>query len=144
MIAFQNPNIRVTVVDKDPHRIRKWNSKHPPIHEQGLRHILRVARDGTSVDCNQISKSAPHLPVRSSNLFFSTSIAEYISEADIIFLSVNTPTKLTGLGAGLATDLIAIEEATIKIAQVAKPGAIIVEKSTVPCGTAQRITDIVS
>jgi UDPglucose 6-dehydrogenase len=77
-------------------------------------------------------------------LIFSTEVEKCISEADLIFLSVNTPTKLSGIGAGAATDLFSVELATQTIAEAAKPGAIIVEKSTVPCRTAKRIRDIVS
>lgn len=65
-------------------------------------------------------------------------------EADIIFICVNTPTKMYGLGAGASADLGALEAATRTIAKHAKAGAVIVEKSTVPCGTARIISDIVS
>ena len=136
MIAMQNPHIRVTVVDKDAMRIRRWMSQHPPIHEPGLRDVLRVARDGTRAHGGQ--------PARAPNLFFSTDVSRCIAEADLIFLSVNTPTKLSGIGAGSATDLFALELAAQSVAEVARPGAIIVEKSTVPCRTAKRIRDIVS
>jgi UDPglucose 6-dehydrogenase len=137
----------VTVVDKDPSRIRKWTSKHPPIHEPGLRDVLRVARDGTratDVPTEESLGLKVNLPARQPNLFFSTDVERCISEADLIFLSVNTPTKLSGIGAGSATDLYAVELAIQTIAEAAKPGAVIVEKSTVPCRTAKRIRDIVS
>lgn len=84
------------------------------------------------------------MPNREQNLFFSTEVAKCISEADIVFLSINTPTKITGIGAGAATNMVALEGATREIAVAAKPGAIIVEKSTVPCRTAQIIRDTVS
>jgi UDPglucose 6-dehydrogenase len=122
-------------------------SKHPPIHEPGLRDVLRVARDGTratSVPTEEGLGLKVNLPARQPNLFFSTDVERCISEADLIFLSVNTPTKLSGIGAGSATDLYAVELATRTIAEAAKPGAVIVEKSTVPCRTAKRIRDIVS
>ncbi|KAH9207039.1 UDP-glucose 6-dehydrogenase [Leptodontidium sp. 2 PMI_412] len=142
VIAFQNPNIRVTVVDKDINRIRKWNSQHPPIHEPGLNEIVRVARDGTNATkVNVDGAFTAELPARLPNLFFSTEVAKCVSEADIVFLSVNTPTKITGIGAGAATNMVALEGATKDIAIAAKPGAIIVEKSTVPCRTAQIIRD---
>ena len=145
VIAFQNPNIRVTVVDKDAGRIRKWNSQHPPIHEPGLNEIVRVARDGTNVTkVTADGASTIELPARQQNLFFSTDVAKCVSEADIVFLSVNTPTKMTGIGAGAATNMVALEGATRDIAIAAKPGAIIVEKSTVPCRTAQIVRDTVS
>ncbi|PSS08983.1 hypothetical protein M430DRAFT_146463 [Amorphotheca resinae ATCC 22711] len=142
VIAFQNPGIRVTVVDKDAARIRKWNSQHPPIHEPGLNEIVRVARDGTNAATIAIEGGdTVELPARQSNLFFSTDVARCVSEADIVFLSVNTPTKYTGIGAGAATNMVALEGATRDIAIAAKPGAIIVEKSTVPCRTAQIVRD---
>lgn len=145
VIAFQNPNIKVTVVDKDAGRIRKWNSQHPPIHELGLNEIVRVARDGTNATKVIVDEvSTVELPARQQNLFFTTDVAKCISEADIVFLSVNTPTKMTGIGAGAATNMVALEGATRDIAIAAKPGAIIVEKSTVPCRTAQIVRDTVS
>jgi UDPglucose 6-dehydrogenase len=145
VIAFQNPSIRVTVVDKDAGRIRKWNSQHLPIHEPGLNDIVRVARDGTNATNIEIENEHKfRMPHREQNLFFSTEVAKCISEADIVFLSINTPTKITGIGAGAATNMVALEGATREIAIAAKPGAIIVEKSTVPCRTAQIIRDTVS
>ena len=135
MIALKNPHIRVTVVDKDPLRVRRWQSQHPPIHEPGLRDVLRVARDGLLA-----TESAK---ARAPNLFFSTDVNACIAAADLVFLSVNTPTKMSGIGAGSATDLFALELAAQAVAENAQPGAIIVEKSTVPCRTAKRIRDIV-
>ncbi|KUJ13837.1 nucleotide sugar dehydrogenase [Mollisia scopiformis] len=142
VIAFHNPNIRVTVVDKDAGRIRRWNSQHPPIHEPGLSEIVRVARDGTNATTVNVEGDfTVEMPARKQNLFFSTDVAKCVSEADIVFLSVNTPTKMTGIGAGAATNMVALEGATRDIAIAAKPGAIIVEKSTVPCRTAQIVRD---
>ena len=66
-----------------------------------------------------------------------------IAEADVVFVAVNTPTKTNGIGAGAATDRAAFEGAVVTVAQSIKQGAIIVEKSTVPCGTAQTIQEIV-
>jgi len=146
VIALQNPNIHISVADKDPLRIKKWNSQHLPVHEPGLDHIVRIARDGTretSLTINEFGQTI-HIPARSSNLSFSTDIDGCIAAADIIFVSVNTPTKTSGIGAGSATNLAAFEGAIISIAKSIRPGAIIVEKSTVPCGTAQTIQDIVS
>lgn len=132
-------------MDKDPFRIRKWNSQHPPIHEPGLNDIVRVARDGTNATTVKVDDdSTIELPARKPNLFFSTEVAKCVSEADIVFLSVNTNTKISGIGAGSATNMVALEGATRDIAIAAKPGAIIVEKSTVPCRTAQIVRDTVS
>jgi UDPglucose 6-dehydrogenase len=146
VIALQNPHIDVTVVDKDAARIAKWNSRHLPVHEPGLYDVVRSARDGlraTTIQPGATLGSPSNISARGPNLFFSTEIAKAITEADLILLSVNTPTKTTGVGAGQATNMSALEGATRDIALAAKPGAIIVEKSTVPCRTAQIIRDTV-
>jgi UDPglucose 6-dehydrogenase len=145
VVAFQNPHIKVTVVDRDETRIRRWNSQHPPIYEPGLHDIVRVARDG-SKETNILSDPAGTgasitVPARSPNLFFSTAVAENIAAADIVLVAVNTPTKYRGVGAGSATDMTAFEAVTGVVAQHAREGAIIVEKSTVPCRTAQLVAD---
>lgn len=170
MIAFQNPHIKVTVVDRDITRIAQWNSKHLPIHEPGLQLLIRIARDGakdfsfpnqpsrsfsedtlssssrTSSCTSQCSDHGEQLyfPSRTPNLFFSTEVAACIADADIVMIAVNTPTKRRGLGAGRATNMTALEAVTRVVALNAKPGAIIVEKSTVPCRTADMIQSIVS
>ena len=146
VIAFANPQIQVTVVDRDSGRINSWQSKHLPIHEPGLNDVIRIARDGTrtAIIPQGNGGSAAALPQRTPNLVFSTDCDKHISEADMVFLSVNTPTKTAGIGAGAATNISAFESATRSIAMVAKPGAIIVEKSTVPCRTADMVRDIVS
>lgn len=145
MIAFHNPQIRVTVLDRDASRIAQWQSKHLPIHEPGLEDIVRIARDGTreSKLTNSDPDNKTSIPARPSNLFFSTNSPEELPHADVILISVNTPTKTYGAGAGHATDIAALEGATRDIAQYAKAGAILVEKSTVPCGTSKLINDIV-
>ncbi|KAF7525495.1 hypothetical protein G7054_g11061 [Neopestalotiopsis clavispora] len=171
VIAYQNPQIRVTVVDRDEKRIKRWNSKHLPIYEPGLGDIVRIARDGsrefsiTNEPANTIaadvlsettsssdysSQSEGHennlktIPARTPNLFFSTDVARHISEADVVLVAVNTPTKSKGMGAGSATDMTAFEAVTGVVAQHARPGAIIVEKSTVPCRTAQLVKETMS
>lgn len=135
----------MTVVDRDETRIRRWNSKHPPIYEPGLRDIVRIARDGgkkTSFG-SQPKTEDDDLTVenRPANLFFTTDVGKSISEADIVLVAVNTPTKYRGVGAGSATDMTAFEAVTGVVAQYAREGAIIVEKSTVPCRTAQLVAD---
>lgn len=145
LVAYHNPNLKVRVVDLNEDRIASWNSPHLPIHEPGLEKIVRIARDGTrasSIDFPGLGTVS--ISKRDSNLAFSTRVHESIAEADIIFICVNTPTKLYGLGAGATADLSTLERATSMIAREAKDGAIIVEKSTVPCGTAHMIKDIVS
>ncbi|KAM0246894.1 hypothetical protein ACHAQJ_010052 [Trichoderma viride] len=150
VIAFQNPHIKVTVVDRDVTRIRRWNSRHPPIYEPGLHDIVRIARDGgretnisgePSDETSASEKGETPVARRESNLFFSTDVAGHIAEADIVLVAVNTPTKERGVGAGSATDMTAFEAVTGFVAQYAREGAIIVEKSTVPCRTAQLVAD---
>lgn len=147
LIAYHNPLITVNVVDLNTERIAAWNSNHLPIHETGLPKIVRTARDGTSeavVTLPGLESTTIHLPARKPNLFFSCNVTASIAEADIVFICVNTPTKMYGIGAGASADLGALEAATRTIAKHAKAGAVIVEKSTVPCGTARIISDIVS
>ena len=119
MIAAQCPDIRVTVVDMDAARIDAWNSDRLPIYEPGL-HDLVVA-------------------ARGRNLFFSTDIDSGIREANIIFVSVNTPTKSYGIGAGCASDLTNVELCARRIAAVANGNKIVVEKSTLPVRTAESL-----
>ncbi|KAJ5150407.1 uncharacterized protein N7500_010596 [Penicillium coprophilum] len=166
VIAFKNPQIRVTVVDKDERRIRRWNSRHLPIYEPGLAEIVRIARDGLgnssapvmSLNPEQISyildeqeaykghhKQEESLASsRAPNLFFSANVSKCIRESDIIIIAVNTPTKMRGSGAGSATDMTAFEAVAADVVQHAKTGSIIVEKSTVPCKTAQMIQEIIA
>jgi UDPglucose 6-dehydrogenase len=131
-------------VDLDPARIAAWNSAKLPIREDGLLKVVRITRDGT----RSAAVSLPDLPLvqlnaRRPNLVFSTRVTEAVSESGIIFICVNTPTKTHGIGAGSMADVSAVESATRSVAKHAKEGAIIVEKSTVPCGTARMIQDIV-
>jgi UDPglucose 6-dehydrogenase len=121
--AFKSLNIEVTVVDVNPHRIAAWQSDSLPVYEPGLYDIVRTARQ--------------------TNLFFSTDIDKAILNADLIFVCVNTPTKADGIGKGAAADLGFVEAATRNIARVAASNKIVVEKSTVPCRTAQSIREIV-
>lgn len=135
-------------MDRDTTRIRRWNSRHPPIYEPGLHDIVRVARDGgrkTNFTSDPESGNGEtSVPSRPANLFFTTDVATSIAEADIVLVAVNTPTKERGVGAGSATDMTAFEAVTGVVAQYAREGAIIVEKSTVPCRTAQLVAETVS
>jgi len=119
VIAYKCPNIKVTVVDLSEKQIAAWNSDNLPIYEPGLDDVVKS--------------------VRGKNLFFSTNIDETIAEADIIFVSVNTPTKTSGIGAGRAANIKNCELCARKIAEVAKSDKIVVEKSTVPVRTAESI-----
>ena len=122
VIACKCPEIQVTVVDISQPRINAWNSEELPIYEPGLFEIVKK--------------------VRGKNLFFSTDIDSAIQAADLIFISVNTPTKTFGVGKGRAPDLKYVESAARKIAQVATTPKIVVEKSTVPVKAAESITKI--
>ncbi len=116
MIARKNPAVRVTVVDISQKRIEAWNSDHLPIYEPGLDEVVKEARG--------------------RNLFFSTDVEKGIREADIIFVSVNTPTKTFGHGAGCAADLQYWEKCARQILEVSTSNKIVVEKSTLPVRTA--------
>ncbi len=127
VIADNCPNIQVEVVDISDQRIEKWNSddcNDLPIYEPGLSEIIERCRD--------------------KNLHFSTSIKEKICESDMIFISVNTPTKKRGLGAGKASDLKWIEGCARQVAEYSTGHTIIVEKSTLPVRTAETIMSILS
>ena len=127
MIVFANkcPNIQFKVVDLNKSRIDAWNSEDYtklPIYEPGLDKLLKNCRN--------------------RNLFFSIDIDSAISEADMIFISVNTPTKEKGIGAGKASDLKWIEASARQISELAKGHTIVVEKSTLPVRTAETIKKI--
>jgi UDPglucose 6-dehydrogenase len=124
VIADKCPDCVVEVVDINPARIAQWNSDNLPIYEPGLDEV--VAR------------------TRGKNLFFSTKIEAGIKKADIIFVSVNTPTKSYGAGAGMAADLQHWEKTARQILSCATSPKIIVEKSTVPVRTAQAMERILS
>eukprot|EP00698_Gefionella_okellyi_P005513 TRINITY_DN15036_c0_g1_i1.p1 TRINITY_DN15036_c0_g1~~TRINITY_DN15036_c0_g1_i1.p1 ORF type:complete len:485 (+),score=96.02 TRINITY_DN15036_c0_g1_i1:56-1456(+) len=119
VIALHCPHIQVTVVDISQKQIDAWNSDELPIFEPGLEERLHK--------------------VRGKNLHFSTDIDAAIRASDIIFVSVNTPTKLHGIGKGRAADLKNWELAARRIAIVSDGPKIVVEKSTVPVKTAQAL-----
>jgi UDPglucose 6-dehydrogenase len=143
VVALHNPTINVEVLDRDERRIGRWKSPHLPIHEPGLNNIVRLTRDGALRTAQGPSDDDAgddsRLSRRDPNLAFTSDTANSISQADMIFLAVNTPTKTAGVGAGRATNMTALDGAVKDVALYAKPGTIIVEKSTVPCGTAHRI-----
>lgn len=154
--AFMS-NVVVTVVDIDPARIAAWQSDSLPIYEPGLYSVVSAARDGiktvqdspdnvsTQWKNGRVSDiKDPNEFTRQPNLFFSTDVDKAIEDADLIFVCVNTPTKRNGVGKGAAADLGFVEAATRSIARVATENKIVVEKSTVPCRTAQHIREIVS
>ncbi|KAH7377075.1 UDP-glucose 6-dehydrogenase [Plectosphaerella cucumerina] len=146
LVAFHNPHLQVTVVDLNAERVDAWNSPHLPIHEAGLPKIVRIARDGTNETTAflpSVGKSVKVAP-REPNLVFTTDVKNGIGAADVVLICVNTPTKTYGIGAGFTADLSAVEGASETVARYAKDGAIIVEKSTVPTGTARMIREIMS
>ena len=103
VIANNCPEIKVTLLDLDKEKIDAWNScdlNKLPVFEPGLVELVKKNRD--------------------KNLFFTTDIQNSISQADIIFISVNTPTKLRGLGAGYASDLKWVESSARTVAKYAK------------------------
>ncbi|MGB3151926.1 MAG: nucleotide sugar dehydrogenase [Maribacter sp.] len=127
VIASQCPEIKVTVVDINQSRIDSWNDEdlnQLPIYEPGLKEIVEKTRN--------------------KNLFFSTEVDKAIDEAQIVFISVNTPTKTYGKGKGQAADLKFVELCARNIAKVAKDDKIVVEKSTLPVRTASAIKSILS
>jgi UDPglucose 6-dehydrogenase len=125
VIAQKNPGITVTVVDLNVQRIQDWNDKDLtklPIYEPGLDAVVAEARG--------------------RNLFFSTNVDDAIDKAEMIFISVNTPTKTYGAGKGMAADLKYVELCARQIARVATTDKIVVEKSTLPVKTAEAIQSI--
>nr|WP_294507124.1 UDP-glucose 6-dehydrogenase [uncultured Victivallis sp.] len=122
VIADRCPDCKVTVVDINADRIAAWNSGTLPIYEPGLEEVVNRCRG--------------------RNLFYSTDIPKGIREADIIFVSVNTPTKTFGAGAGRAADLQFLEKTARSIVEYAENDKIVVEKSTLPVRTAQAMSRI--
>ncbi|MEL0644027.1 nucleotide sugar dehydrogenase [Olleya sp. Ti.3.14] len=127
VMAQKNPDIKITVVDLNAQRIADWNNddlSQLPIFEPGLDQVVKEARG--------------------RNLFFSTNVEEAIDQAQMIFISVNTPTKTYGAGKGMAADLKYIELCARQIAKVATTNKIVVEKSTLPVKTAHAIKSILN
>lgn len=127
VIALKCPSIKVIVVDQNADRIDAWNSENLdllPVYEPGLREIIATTRN--------------------KNLFFSTQIDEAINASEMIFMAVNTPTKTTGEGAGMAADLTHVERCARRIANVATSNKIVIEKSTLPVRTAEKIKSVLS
>ena len=124
VIALKCPHINVTVVDANPDKIKEWNGPVDslPIYEPGLSDVVKEARG--------------------RNLFFSDDIAGNIEKAEMIFMAVNTPTKTEGEGAGMKADLRNIEACARDIAKYSKKDKIVVEKSTLPVRTAEKIKEI--
>jgi UDPglucose 6-dehydrogenase len=124
VIADKCPHLKVTVVDINPARIAAWNSDDLPIYEPGLLDVVRRARG--------------------RNLFFTTDVAAGIRAADVIFVSVNTPTKTFGEGAGRAADLQYWEKTAREILANSDRSKVVVEKSTLPVRTAEAMRRILN
>tara|TARA_B100001175_G_C19511194_1_gene643998 strand:- start:2472 stop:3857 length:1386 start_codon:yes stop_codon:yes gene_type:complete len=126
VIALKCPEINVTVVDSNSDKINAWNGDTNclPVFEPGLSEIIEE--------------------VRGRNLFFSSEIDESINKSEMIFMAVNTPTKTDGEGAGMAADLRYVKACAKNIAKVATDDKIIVEKSTLPVRTAEKIKEILN
>ena len=124
VIALKCPHINVTVVDANPDKIKAWNGPldELPVYEPGLADVVKQARG--------------------RNLFFSEDIPENIEKAEMIFMAVNTPTKTEGEGAGMAADLRYIVACARDIAKYSKSNKIVIEKSTLPVRTAEKIKEI--
>jgi UDPglucose 6-dehydrogenase len=124
VIAKHCPQHRIVVVDIDEKRIAAWQSDHLPIYEPGLDEVVRCSVE--------------------KNLFFSTEVNRHIAEADIIFVSVNTPTKSFGQGAGKAADLQYWEKTARQILENSSSNKVVVEKSTLPVRTAEAMERILN
>jgi len=127
VIAQKCPHLKIYVVDQNPECIAAWNSKdltQIPVYEPGLSELI--------------------VATRNKNLFFSTNIDESIQKAEMIFMAVNTPTKTSGEGKGMAADLTHVENCAHRIAQVAMSDKIVVEKSTLPVRTAEKIKEVLA
>ena len=124
VIALKCPHINVTVVDANPDKIKAWNGPLDklPVYEPGLAEVVKEARG--------------------RNLFFSDDIPGNIEKAEMIFMAVNTPTKTEGEGAGMAADLRHFEACARDIAKYSKSDKIVIEKSTLPVRTAEKIKEI--
>jgi len=125
VIALKCPGIKVSVVDINQARIAAWNNEdleQLPVYEPGLKEVVAEARG--------------------RNLFFSTNVEKAIDEAQMIFMAVNTPTKTYGEGKGFAADLTYVEQCARQIAEVATSDKIVVEKSTLPVRTAEKVKEV--
>jgi len=124
VIALKCPHINVTVVDANPEKIKAWNGPLDslPVYEPGLAEVVKEARG--------------------RNLLFSDDIQGNVEKAEMIFMAVNTPTKTEGEGAGMAADLRYVEACARDIAKYSKSDKIVIEKSTLPVRTAEKIKEI--
>ena len=124
VIALKCPHINVTVVDTNPEKIKSWNGslENLPVYEPGLSEVVGQVRD--------------------RNLFFSNDVKSAIEKSEMIFMAVNTPTKTKGEGAGMAADLRYVEACARDIAKYSKSDKIVIEKSTLPVRTAEKIKEI--
>ena len=126
VIASKCSNLKITVVDSNKGRINAWNGPLDklPIYEPGLKKIINN--------------------VRGENLFFSHEVEKAVKNSEIIFIAVNTPTKTSGQGMGMAADLTNVKKCAELIAKLSESDKIIVEKSTAPVGTGKEIKSVLN
>ncbi|TQN67204.1 UDP-glucose 6-dehydrogenase 2, partial [Colletotrichum shisoi] len=150
VIAFHNPHIRTEAIGASgggTRNTRRYTSPDSGTSREPVRGSDPAsASTSATSDCGSQcggggEEEGITVPARRPNLFFSTAVSECISDADVVLVAVNTPTKTRGRGAGSATDMAAFEVVTAEVARHARPGAIIVEKSTVPCRTAELVRE---
>ena len=125
VIALKCPHIKVNVVDVNESKINLWNNSDLnklPVYEPGLNEIIKKTRN--------------------RNLFFSTDIKSAVNDSQMIFVAVNTPTKTYGEGKGMAADLTYVEKCAKTIAEYSNSNKIVIEKSTLPVRTAEKIKEI--
>lgn len=122
VMASHCPDIHISVVDMNKRRVDAWNSAHLPIYEPGLEEVLKRTLN--------------------RNLFISTDVQGAVADANIVFIAVNTGTKDFGHWAGNGYDLSAYESVARAVAQYANKSVVVVEKSTVPVLTADRIRSV--
>ncbi|KAI8627872.1 nucleotide sugar dehydrogenase [Xylariaceae sp. FL1651] len=146
ILALKVPEIDVTVVDKNAARVAAWNSDTLPFSEPGLLNAVKAARGLDSplaIEAGQTTTTTP-TPQRRPNLFFSTEVDSTIRKADLVFVAVETPSgKIDGSGYGAAPDLTSFHAVIKHVAKTAEKDFILVNKSTVPCGTADATKEII-
>ncbi|KAI1501136.1 nucleotide sugar dehydrogenase [Biscogniauxia marginata] len=147
IMALKVPEIDVTVVDKNALRIAAWNSDDLPFSEPGLLDAVKAARGShplSAFGSIQMTTTA-RIPRRKPNLFFSTEVDSAIRNADIIFIAVETPSgKLHGPGKGAAPNLTSFHSVVKHVAKTVEKDIILVNKSTVPCGSTEATKQIIS
>jgi UDPglucose 6-dehydrogenase len=144
VLAFFNPSLHITVVDKSVPLIQRWNSHscHLPLKDEpGLRYLVLITRDGAlpSLFCTGCEDRMVERPARKPNLVFSSDVEGSVADADMVFICVQTPTKADKM----EVDTAALEYAVTDVAVHGKDGVVVVVKSTVPVGMARVVSEMV-